>query len=81
MTPIFMVVELHASELGLVWLEGRIEAVLEAGIYALWKSPRDVVVEIFEVGLREHVSLLLRAERSAEDGRAILRDHSNGGLL
>ena len=42
------VVDLKANERAVVWVDGRVEAVLKPGLYALWTVFHDVRVEVFD---------------------------------
>jgi regulator of protease activity HflC (stomatin/prohibitin superfamily) len=42
------VVDLKDHERAVVWVDGRVEAVLKPGLYALWTVFRDVRVEVFD---------------------------------
>ena len=54
-----VVVDLKDSERAVVWVDGRIEAVLKPGLYALWTVFHDVKVETFDArGVRfDHADL------------------------
>lgn len=53
------VIDLKDSERALVWLDGRLGAILSAGIHAFWNQNADVVLEQFDVneGRFEHPKL------------------------
>jgi regulator of protease activity HflC (stomatin/prohibitin superfamily) len=53
------VVDLEDHERAVVWVDGRLEAVLKPGLYALWTVFHDVRVEVFDArGVRfEHADL------------------------
>ena len=42
------VVDLKDHERAVVWIDGRLEAVLKPGLYALWTVFHDVRVEVFD---------------------------------
>jgi regulator of protease activity HflC (stomatin/prohibitin superfamily) len=58
------VVDLKDRERAVVWVDGRVEAVLKPGLYALWTVFRDVRVEVFDArAVRfDHADLAVIAE-------------------
>ena len=58
------VVDLKDHERAVVWVDGRVEAVLKPGLYALWTAFHDVRVEVFDARAArfEHADLTVIVE-------------------
>jgi regulator of protease activity HflC (stomatin/prohibitin superfamily) len=63
------IVDLKDHERALVWVEGRFEAVLKPGLYALWKTHRVIKVEVIDARqVRfEHADLNVILEQSPDN--------------
>ena len=74
------VVDLKAHERAIVWVDGRLEAVLKPGLYALWTVFRDVKVEIVDARVapfeHEQLAAILELRGTACAGRG---RHGRGG--
>ena len=79
------VVDLKAYERAIVWVDGRLEAVLKPGLYALWTVFRDVKVEIVDArgALFEHEQLaaILELRATALLLEAVTVEAGHAGLL
>ena len=56
------IVDLRDHERGVVWVDGRVEAVLGPGLYALWTVFREVFVDVVDARV---VDLIARREQIA----------------
>ncbi len=79
------VVDLKAHERAIVWVDGRLEAVLRPGLYALWTVFRDVKLETFDArgALFEHEQLaaVLELRGTAALLEAVTVEAGHAGLL
>jgi regulator of protease activity HflC (stomatin/prohibitin superfamily) len=79
------VVDLKAHERAIVWVDGRLEAVLKPGLYVLWTVFRDVKVETFDArgALFEHEQLaaVLELRGTATLLEAVAVEAGHAGLL
>ncbi len=79
------VVDLKDHERALVWVNGRLEAVLKPGLYALWTVFHDVRVEVFDARTVrfEHADLAVIAQaRGAEPLlEAVMIEAGHAGLF
>jgi len=79
------VVDLKAHERAIVWVDGRLEALLKPGLYALWTVFRDVKVEAFDArgALLEHEQLtaVLELRGAAALLEAVTVEAGHAGLL
>ena len=69
------VVDLKDHERAVVWVDGRVEAVLKPGLYALWTVFHDVRVEVFDArAVRfEHADLAVHRPGAAAPRRCSRR--------
>ncbi len=79
------VVDLKDHERAVVWVDGRVEAVLKPGLYALWTVFHDVRVEVFDArAVRfEHadVALIAQARGAAPLLEAVAIEAGHAGLF
>ena len=79
------IVDLKAYERAIVWVDGRLEAVLKPGLYALWTVFRDVKLEIVDArgALFEHEQLtaVLELRGTATLLEAVTVEAGHAGLL
>src|SRR5262245_55749323 len=79
------VVDLKDHERAVVWLNGRVAAVLKPGLYALWTVFHDVRVAVFDarVARFEHpdVQAVAQARGAAELLEAVTLEAGHAGLL
>jgi regulator of protease activity HflC (stomatin/prohibitin superfamily) len=79
------IVDLKAHERAVVWVDGRLEAVLKPGLYALWTAFRDVKVETFDArgALLEHEQLaaILELRGTATLLEAVTVEAGHAGLV
>jgi len=79
------VVDLKDHERAVVWVDGRVEAVLKPGLYALWTAFHDVRVEVFDArAVRfEHADLAVIAEArgAAATLEALTVEAGHAGLI
>jgi len=79
------VLDLKAHERAIVWIDGRLEAVLKPGLYALWTVFRDVKAEIVDAraALVEHEQLaaILELRGTAVLLEAVTVEAGHAGLL
>ncbi len=79
------VVDLKAHERAIVWVDGRLEAVLKPGLYALWTVFRDVKVEIVDARVapfeHEQLAAILELRGTASLVEAVTVEAGHAGLL
>ena len=79
------VVDLKDHERAVVWVDGRVEAVLKPGLYALWTAFHDVRVEVFDAhAVRlEHADLaaIAQARGAAPLLEAVTVEAGHAGLF
>ena len=79
------VLDLKAHERAIVWIDGRLEAVLKPGLYVLWTVFRDVKAEIVDArgALLEHEQLaaILELRGTAALLEAVTVEAGHAGLL
>jgi regulator of protease activity HflC (stomatin/prohibitin superfamily) len=79
------VVDLKAHERAIVWVDGRLEAVLKPGLYALWTVFRDVKLEIVDARPAlfeaEQLAAILELRGTATLLEAVSVEAGHAGLL
>jgi regulator of protease activity HflC (stomatin/prohibitin superfamily) len=79
------VVDLKAHERAIVWVDGRLEAVLKPGLYALWTVFRDVKVETVDARVapfeHEQLAAILELRGTAALVEAVTVEAGHAGLL
>ncbi len=79
------ILDLEDHERAVVWVDGRVEAVLKPGLYALWTVFHDVRVEVFEARAvrfdRADVVTIAQARGAAALLEAVTIDAGHAGLF
>src|SRR4030095_2004606 len=79
------VVDLKDHERAVVWVDGRLEALLKPGLYALWTAFHDVRVEVFDArAVRfEHADLavIVDARGAAAELLSLTVEAGHAGLI